>query len=199
MSRGRGGCPGTGGCPGRGSRGGGSSPGACAMSPRRRPGCGRFPREVTWSLSKGAVPLLMISQLASLSCDWLDAREASRCYWMAAGLGRGRRRRRSGRGPGSSCGRVTPAVAPSPAAANQRVREASLNQRRERRAQSGATAMRKRCGHRDGMGLGRRAGAPRQGHGGRRRRRPCRCPAVADVGRSPVSPVRCWRLRPCRA
>lgn len=43
-----------------------------------------------------------------------------------------------------------------------------------------------------------RAGGPRQGHGGRRwwlRPRP----AVADARRCPVSPVRCWRPRPCRA
>lgn len=155
------GVPGTGGLSrDRGvSRGGGGgrrvhrdagAAGACAVSPRRRPGCGRFPREVTWPLSNGAV-LLPISRRVGLACDWSEAAEAFRCHWMAAGLGRGpERARRLWAGL---------AATPSLAAANQRVREASLNRWRERRAQSGAAAMRKRCEHRDGTGAGQGRGA----------------------------------------
>lgn len=62
----------------------------------------------------------------------------------------------------------------SPAAANECVREASLNPRSERWMQSGVVAMRKRCGtgtggwsHRDGGGGGgdRGSGTGGRGHG----------------------------------
>lgn len=154
---------------------------ACAVAVGRRPGWGGCPREVTWLLSnpEGARPApregvpLPVTQRRRSRLRLVRSPEGFSLLLAGGRLGAvpvaraaGRKRRLTERAWPEWrlwAGRV---MMRSPAAANECVREASLNPRSERRMQSGEVAMRKRCG----TGTGGWSGRDRDGGGGDRGR-----------------------------